>query len=103
VTYWVKGGRTYVFVLRNVPVNATTVGGGGAVGLAAETGIIDVELAAAARGVVDERTGRSLADGKTFSFNFNGIEPIFFSFAEPAGLSKSASERPGEALGVPRP
>jgi hypothetical protein len=83
VTYWTKGGRTYVFILRNVPVNATTVGGGGAVGLTAEPGAVEVELATDMLGVVDERSGKAMGAGKSFSFDFNGVEPVFFSFASP--------------------
>jgi hypothetical protein len=80
VTYWAKNGRTYVFILRNLPINATTVGGGGVVGLTAEPGAVDVELAADAQGVVDERSGNVLGDGRRFLFDFNGVEPVFFSF-----------------------
>jgi hypothetical protein len=60
-------------------VDATTLGGGGATGLKAEGIDIDVALPAA-RKVVDERTGRALGEGKTFSFRFNGVEPVFFSY-----------------------
>jgi hypothetical protein len=62
-------------------VNATTTGGGGVAGLNAEGITIDVELPAA-RKVVDERTGKDLGSGKTFSFRFNGVEPVFFSYAD---------------------
>jgi hypothetical protein len=79
-TYWSKGGRTFVFILRNVPVNASTTGGGGAAGLSSPGMTLDVELPAA-RNVVDERTGKSLGSGKTFSFRWNGVEPVFFSYA----------------------
>ena len=40
---------------------------------------LDVALPAV-RKVVDERTGRSLGEGKTFSFRWNGVEPVFFSY-----------------------
>jgi hypothetical protein len=79
-TYWSKGGRTFVFVVRNVPVNATTTGGGGAAGLSSRGMTLDVELPAA-RKVVDERTGKTLGEGKTFSFDWSGVEPVFFSYA----------------------
>ena len=80
VTYWSKSGRTYVFVLKNLPVNATTTGGGGVARLNAEGISIDVELPTAQK-VVDERTGKVLGDGKRFSFRWNGVEPVFFSYA----------------------
>ena len=41
---------------------------------------LEVELPAA-RKVVDERTGKTLGEGKTFSFRWNGVEPVFFSYA----------------------
>jgi hypothetical protein len=79
VTYWSKGGRTYVFVLKNVPVGATPTGGGGATRVGPRE--IDIEVALPqAQKVVDERTGRSLGDGKTFSFRWNGMQPVFFSY-----------------------
>jgi len=79
VTYWSKAGRTFVFILRNVPVNATTTGGGGAAGLSSQAMTLDVELPAA-RKVVDERTGKALGEGKVFSFRWSGVEPVFFSY-----------------------
>ncbi len=78
-TYWSKGGRTFVFIVKNVPVNATTTGGGGAAGLSSAGMDLDVSLPAV-RNVVDERTGKSLGEGKTFSFRWNGVEPVFFSY-----------------------
>ena len=79
-TYWSKSGRTYVFILRNVPVNATTTGGGGAAGLLSKEMTLEVELPAAET-VVDERTGQTLGKGKIFSFRWNGVVPILFSYA----------------------
>ena len=79
-TYWSKAGRTYVFILKNLPVNATTTGGGGVSGLNAEAITIDIELPES-RKVTDERTGKALGEGKAFSFRFNGVEPVFFSYA----------------------
>ena len=79
VTYWSRAGRTFVFILRNVPVNATTTGGGAA-GVSARPITLDVELPPA-RNVVNERTGKTLGDGKTFSFDWSPLEPVFFSYA----------------------
>ena len=84
VTYWSKRGRIYAFVLKNVPFKATTQGGGGASGLAPTAINLDVELPPpAARDVIDERTGKRLGDGNRFTLPFDGIEPVFFSFADP--------------------
>jgi hypothetical protein len=80
-TYLSEGGRSFVFILKNVSVNATTTGGGGASGLTSEAMKLDVELPSA-RKVIDERTGKSLGEGKRFSFRWNVVEPVFFSYAE---------------------
>ncbi len=80
VTYWSKAGRTFVFVIKNVPVNATTTGGGGAAGVSAGRMTLNVELPAA-RDVVNERTGTALGNRKTFAFDWSALEPVFFSYA----------------------
>jgi hypothetical protein len=41
---------------------------------------LDVELPAA-QAVVDEPTGKALEDGKTFSFDWRALKPVFFSYA----------------------
>ena len=79
-TYWTKGGRTFVFVLQNVPVAGRSTGGGGAAGLATGEVPIEVRLAAPLHGVRDERTGRSLPDGDRFSFRIDATEAVLFSF-----------------------
>jgi hypothetical protein len=58
------------------------LGGGGANGLARKTVEVEVGLSGA-RDVIDERTGKHLGDGNRFTFPFDGVEPVFFSFAEP--------------------
>jgi hypothetical protein len=80
-TYWSKGGRTFVFIVQNVPVHATTTGGGGGEGLASNAITIDVELPEPHE-VVNERTAKSLGKGTKFSFPWSGLEPVLFSFAE---------------------
>jgi hypothetical protein len=79
-TYWSKGGRTFVFILKNVPVNATTTGGGGVAGLSSQGMTLEVELPTA-RKVVDERSGKTLGEGKMFSFRWSVVDPVFFSYA----------------------
>lgn len=80
VTYWSKGGRTLVFVLQNVPVSGGSAGGGKAEGLVLKKVPLDIEFAAPVRDVVDERTGKKLGDGRKFTLDFNGVEPVFISF-----------------------
>jgi hypothetical protein len=80
VTYWRNEGRTFVFVLENLPVNATTTGGGGIAGLKSRELDLKIELPTE-QTVVDERTGKTLGTGKAFSMRWNGVEPVFFSFA----------------------
>jgi hypothetical protein len=79
VTYWSKGNRTYFFVLKNVAVTSSPTGGGGATGVGPREIEIEVALPQAHQ-VVDERTGKSLGERKTFSFRWNGMEPVFFSY-----------------------
>lgn len=82
-TYWSKGGRTFVFVLQNVPVAGRSTGGGGAVGLAEGEAAVEVRLAAPVRDVRDERTGRKLPDGNHFELRIAATEAALFSFAGP--------------------
>jgi hypothetical protein len=77
--YWSKGNRTYFFVLKNVAGTSSATGGGGATGVGSREIEIEVALPQAHK-VVDERTGKSLGEGKTFSFRWNGMEPVFFSY-----------------------
>ncbi|HEY0514529.1 MAG TPA: beta-galactosidase trimerization domain-containing protein [Thermoanaerobaculia bacterium] len=100
-TYWSKGGRTFVFVLQNVPVASRSTGGGGAVGLAEGDLQIEVLLAAPVAGVRDERTGRALPDGRSFSFRIAATEAVLLSFAGTpprAGGMPPADRRPTEEL-----
>ena len=100
-TYWSKGGRTFVFVLQNVPIASRATGGGGAVGLAAGEVPVEVRLAAPVRGVRDERTGRALPDGRRFAFRLEAAEAVLFSFPGPpprAGGMPPANRRPTEEL-----
>ncbi len=80
-TYWSKGGRTFVFVLQNVPIAARSTGGGGAVGLVEGESPVEVRLAAPIRDVRDERTGRKLPDGNHFRFRIQATEAALLSFA----------------------
>jgi len=87
-TYWSKGGRTFVFVVQNIPIASRSTGGGGAVGLTAGEIPVEVRLAAPIQGVRDERTGRKLADGDHFSFRIEATEAVLLSFAGPPPRSR---------------
>ncbi|HPD15983.1 MAG TPA: beta-galactosidase trimerization domain-containing protein [Planctomycetota bacterium] len=79
-TYWSKGGRTYVFVLQNAEVTGSDVGGGGVEGLAAKKHPITVAFPSPVKDAIDERTGKKLGDGASFTLDFNPVEAAFFSF-----------------------
>jgi hypothetical protein len=81
-TYWRKDGRVLVFVVQNAAVTGSIYGGGGVEGLSTRALPIEVELSAPATDVVDERTGKKLGDGTRFSFQFDPVSAVFFSFAE---------------------
>ena len=91
-TSWSKGDRTYVFVLQNVPVASRSTGGGGAMGLAGGELDVEVRLAAPARGLRDERTGRALPDGDRLSFRIDAAEAVLFSFRGTSPARPRASE-----------
>jgi hypothetical protein len=81
VTYWHNGDRVYMFVLQNARMTGNSLGNEGAAGLESRVIPITVELAAPVKDALDERTGRRLGDGRTFRFDFNMVEAVFFSFA----------------------
>lgn len=78
--YWSKGGRTLVLIVQNAAASGSVQGGGGAEGLGSRVIPLEVEFPTEIRKVVDERTGRRLADGRKFTFQFNTTEATFFSF-----------------------
>jgi len=78
-TCWRKGDRVYLFVVQNARVTGNSFGGGGTAGLESRVVPITVEFPAPVKDVIDERTGRRLGDGRTFRFDFNTVEAVFFS------------------------
>jgi hypothetical protein len=80
-TCWHKDGRTLVFVVQNAEVTGSVFGGGGAEGLRSQIVPIQIELPAEVADVVDERSGRQLGAGRRFTFEFNPVEAVLFSFA----------------------
>lgn len=80
VTTWRKDGRMLCFVVRNAEVSGSAVGGGGVEGLRNWRGPITVRFPEHVRACRDERTGRVLGDGDTFTFDFVPTEAAFFSY-----------------------
>ena len=80
ITYWSKKGRTFLFVVQNAEVTGTALGGGGAKGLIEKKVSLTVKFEKPVRDLVNERTGRKLGDGKSFSFDFNPVEALLLSF-----------------------
>lgn len=79
-TYWSRGDRTLLFVIQNAVVTGSAFGGGGAEGLISQKTKINVEFPATVQDVVNERTGQRLGDGERFTFDFNTVEAVMFSF-----------------------
>ncbi len=82
-TYWTKDGRTIVLVVMNPELSVSSTGGGNAVGLKSGAVPITLHLSAAARDVRDERSGKPLANGSEFKFDWRRGEAIVLSFAGP--------------------
>jgi hypothetical protein len=81
VTYWSKDGRTFVFVVQNVPLGGGDEGGGHGSGLVKEKMKVDLEFALPVKDFVDERAGKKLGDGAKFSVEYNSVEAGFASFS----------------------
>jgi len=81
VTYWSKGGRILCFVLQNAVVTGSAEGGGGVEGLIQKKQKITVSFPKPVSDLIDERTGKTHGDGAAFTFDFNPVEAVFFSFA----------------------
>jgi hypothetical protein len=79
-TYWSKNGRTWVFVVQNVPMTGDEEGGGQRTGPAVAKTRIDIEFAGSVKGMVNERTGAKLGDGRKFTADFDASEAAFVSF-----------------------
>jgi hypothetical protein len=83
VTYWTRGGRTYLFVVQKTPTGGDPSGGNWASQLLDEEIPIAIEFATPARGVIDERTGKTLGDGRVFKLPFKTLEAVLLSYATP--------------------
>jgi hypothetical protein len=80
ITYWRKNGRTILFVCMNPEIAVTSTGGGNSVGLRADVIPVTLTVVGQLRGVRDERTGKALADGAEFKFDWKGNEATVLSF-----------------------
>jgi hypothetical protein len=80
MTYWTKGPRTILFVVANLEVAGSELGGGSALGLQSQVLPINLEFAKTLKNVKDERTGKSLGDGKEFKLDWKMNEACVLSF-----------------------
>jgi hypothetical protein len=81
ITYWSKDGRTIVLVVMNPELSVSSTGGGNAVGLKSGAVPVVLHFAAAVGDARDERSGKSLAAGTEFKFDWARNEAIVISFA----------------------
>jgi hypothetical protein len=82
ITYWRKAGRTILFVCFHPAVEGSQTGGGNSVGLKRELVPITLKFASAVRDARDERSGKALAGGDSFRFEWKMNEAVVMSFAE---------------------
>ena len=80
-TYFSRDGRTFVFVVQNASASSTELGDVKVEGFPAGHIPLDVAFPAAVKDAIDERTGKKLGDGKSFTFDFNLGEAVVLSFA----------------------
>jgi len=80
ITYWRKGPRTILFLIPNKDVVSTQVGGGGAVGVVADSIPVTLAFAAPVQNAKDERSGKSLGNGKEFTLEWKLNEACVISF-----------------------
>jgi hypothetical protein len=83
ITYWVKDGRTIVFVCFNPEVAGSMTGGGNSTGLKTESLPITLKFASPVRDARDERSGKALGDAAAFRFDWKMNEAVVLSFAGP--------------------
>ena len=81
ITYWKKNGRTILFVCYNPEITGSSSGGGNAAGLKSNRFTIQLRLKREIKDVRDERTLKSLPDGKQFELTWNMNEALVLSFA----------------------
>ena len=80
ITYWQQADdRTLLFVCLNPEIRGTSLGGGNSVGLKKETRRITLRFADDVRNVRDERSGRSLGDGREFTIEWKQNEAVVIS------------------------
>ena len=80
LTYWTNNNRLYIFVVQNVPMNSSSLGGGGADNL--QTNEIDITLQfnQTMKNGINERTNQKLPNQTKFNFKWNRVEALLLSF-----------------------
>jgi hypothetical protein len=81
IAYWSKEGRTIVLVVMNPELSVSSTGGGNAVGLKSGAVPVSLHFAAPIHEARDERSGKALADGSEFPFDWARNQAIVLSFA----------------------
>jgi len=81
IVYWDKGDRTILFLVTNAERRANMLGGGNSVGLKTDTVEIRLKFSRPVKDVRDERAGKELGDGETFTCQWTMNEAVVLSFA----------------------
>jgi hypothetical protein len=99
ITYWTQGDRTIVFLISNVEVRGTTLGGGNAVGLKSDKLPVTLAFAAPIKDVRNERAGAKLEDGKEFKVDWTQNQAVVLSFAgaPPRQMPEADAKAPAAA------
>lgn len=84
ITCWRKPGaaRTLLFLCLNPEIQGNSMGGGHAVGLKTAEIPVTLQFAREVRAARDERTGRSLGDGREFPLHWKQNEAVVLSFED---------------------
>ena len=80
ITYWTQGKRTILFIVANLAMSGSELGGGNAVGLKSDLLPITVEFDKEIQNAKDERGGKALGNGKEFKLNWKQNEACILSF-----------------------
>lgn len=81
ITYWQKGDRTLLFLIMNPEVTGSSAGGGNSQGLKTKKITVTLEFQKTVNQVRNERSGKALGDGKTFTVDWITNEAVVLSFS----------------------